>query len=331
MRVTIGIDVGGTKVLGVAVAPGGDVVAEARRPTPRAGAVLGGLLDTLSAMVAELDEAGRRVGSDAQRRPAVGLGLPGLVDEAGTLIFAPHLPAALGTAIGTVLAERVGGRVVADNDATCATYGEWQIGAAKGAADAVVLTLGTGIGAGLVVGGRLVRGAHGFAGEVGHVVFDPAGPPCPCGRQGCWERYASGAGTERLARQAAAAGRLPTALDLAGGDLDSLRGEHVTAASRTGEPGALAVLADVGTWLGAGLANLVALLDPEVVVVGGGLADAGDALLDPARRALAERVPGGPDRPPVALRPAALGERAGAIGAALLSAAGPPTPRIEAS
>ena len=147
-----------------------------------------------------------------------------------------------------------------------------------------MVTLGTGIGGGLLQGGTLLTGAHGFAGELGHMVVDPSGPPCPCGRRGCWERFASGGGLGRLAREAAQAGQLPEVVALAGGDPEAVRGEHVTAAARAGDPGALAVIGQLGWWVALGLANLVAVVDPSMVVLGGGLAGRrGDpARTDPA-------------------------------------------------
>jgi glucokinase len=148
---------------------------------------------------------------------------------------------------------------------------------------------------------------------------DPQGPRCPCGRRGCWERFASGSGLARLARDAAFAGRIPGVVALAGGDAEDVRGEHVTRAAATGDHGALSVMADFGWWVALGIAALVNVLDPEVVVVGGGLVAAGDLLLEPTRAAYLDLVLAPAHRPPVEIRAAALGERAGAVGAALLT------------
>ncbi|MGH9088041.1 MAG: ROK family protein, partial [Acidimicrobiales bacterium] len=252
---------------------------------------------------------------------AIGVGVPGMVDRrSGVLRFSPNLPGAVGADMGGLLAERLPGATIrVDNDANCAAVAELRLGAARGADEALVVTLGTGIGGGVVSGGRVLAGAFGFAGEVGHVVVDPAGTPCPCGRRGCWERYASGAGLGRLAREAAFAGRLHDAVALAGGDPELVRGEHVTRAAAAGDPGALGVLDDLGWWVAMGLANLAAVLDPQVVVVGGGLAGVGELLLGPTRRAFAELVEGGRARPAIGVVPATFGERAGAVGAALLA------------
>ena len=216
----------------------------------------------------------------------------------------------------------MGCRTVVDNDATCATVAEWAFGAAVGVTDAVMVTLGTGIGGGIVAGGHVVRGASGFAGEIGHMVVDPTGPPCPCGKRGCWERFASGSGLGRLAREAAHAGRLAEVVDLAGGDPRSVRGEHVTVAAKAGDAGALDVLGELGWWLALGLSNLALALDPAVMVYGGGLVETVNLVHDKVHTAFDELLEGRAYRPEVRILPAQLGERAGAIGAALVARAG---------
>ena len=152
------------------------------------------------------------------------------------------------------------------------------------------------------------------------MTVDPGGPPCPCGRRGCWERYASGSGLARLAREAAIAGRAAHVTAQAGGDPEDVKGEHLTAAARDGDPDALAVVEQFGWWVALGLANLVNILDPEVMVIGGGLVEEGELLLEPTRRAFAGHVLAAEYRPEIAIRGAALGERAGAMGAALVAA-----------
>lgn len=296
---TVGIDVGGTKLLGVA----GD--REVRRRTPSGGPAI------VQAICEVVEELG---GADA-----VGVGVAGLVDREGVLHMGPNLPGVIGYPFAAELRERLGVPVVVDNDATTATWGEWHLGAARGATEAVLVTLGTGIGAGHVTGGQLQRGAHGFAGEAGHMVVDPRGPQCSCGRRGCWERFASGSGLARLARDAAFAGRAAGVVELAGGDPEAVRGEHVTEAAKAGDRGALAVLREFGWWVALGIANLVNVLDPDVVVVGGGLAEAGELLVSPVRERFSELVLAPQHRPPVRIAAAELGERAGAVGAALLA------------
>ena len=167
--------------------------------------------------------------------------------------------------------------------------------------------------------GQLVGGAHGFAGEIGHMVVDPHGPPCPCGKRGCWERFASGNGLGTLARAAAQAGRLRAVVRLAGGDPEAVRGEHVTAAALEGEPQALEVMNTFAWWLALGLANLANAVDPSVIVLGGGLIEAERVVMGPVRRAFSELAEA-PGARLVEIVPAHFGERAGAVGAGLLAA-----------
>jgi len=322
--VTLGIDVGGTKVLGLAVDESGQVLSEARVPTPgihHRTEHASERAELVEAMASVATELARDVGlSNAVTTLRVGVGVPGLVDDSGVLRFAPNLPIGVGMDIGNVLSERLGGaRVVVDNDSTCATVGEWAYGAAKGASDAVMVTLGTGIGGGVIADGRVVRGANGFAGEIGHMVVDPGGPVCPCGRRGCWERYASGSGLGRLAREAAQADRLIEVVSLAGGDPEAVRGEHVTAAAAAGDEDARAVLEELGWWLALGLANLANILDTGTFVIGGGLTEAVRLVLDPVRAAFDEMMEERHQRPEVAVVLAILGEKAGAIGASLVA------------
>jgi glucokinase len=310
---TIGLDVGGTKVLGVLVDPGrpGEVLAERLVPTPLGGA---GLVEVLGALHAELSAA-------APEPPvAVGVGVPGPVDREGVLRMGAHLEAVRDLPLRDALADRWRLPVAVDNDANGHAVAEHRWGAAAGVDDAVVVTLGTGIGAGLVVGGGLVRGAQGFAGEPGHMVVDPTGPACPCGQRGCWERLASGTGLALLGRQAAEGGRLGAVVDRVGGDPEAVRGEDVTAAAREGDGEALVVLRELAGWVALGLANLVNLLDPDRVVVGGGLVEVADLLLPDVQVEVRRRVLAGAHGRRVEIVPALLGERAGAIGVGLLGA-----------
>ncbi len=280
-------------------------------------------------LTAGIDVGGTKmlvVGDLASRHgplPRVGVGVPGLVDRSGVVRLSPNLPGVVEAPVREALQDELGGVVVVENDATCAGWAERTVGAARGSDDAIVVTLGTGIGGGIVSGGRLVLGRSGFAGEIGHMVVDPHGPPCPCGQRGCWERYASGSGLGRLARDAAQAGHADRVVELAGGDPESVRGEHVTTAAADGDAGALGIVRTFGWWLGLGLANLANAFDPEILVLGGGLVASGDLLLEPAREAFVELVEGGCRyRPEVRIVAAELGERAGAIGAALLATGG---------
>jgi glucokinase len=313
--VTYGIDIGGTKVLGVALSRADEIVAEARVATPKGTRNIVGshVAAAVAQVIADLD---RMLGVPAP--VPVGVGAPGMVDRRGRLCFAPNLPQAQGVDWNELIGDRLPGRtVLIENDANFAVLAEHRIGAARGHDHVVMVTLGTGIGGGLVLDGRVQVGAAGFAGEIGHMVVDPAGPPCPCGRRGCWERFASGAGLGVLAREAALAGRLGEVVRRAGGDAETVRGEDVSAAAAAGDPAARLVIRQVGAWIGFGLANLAAVLDPQCFVLGGGVVQAGDLLIESARVAYAELVEGGDRRPAAVIVRAAFGERAGAVGGAL--------------
>ncbi|HET6793414.1 MAG TPA: ROK family protein [Acidimicrobiales bacterium] len=312
----VGVDIGGTKLLAVPVTADGQVsgrplyMAAPRTPAELVTAVL----------------AAARELSDSAAPAAIGVGVPGLVDRTDTLLFAPNLQGAAGAAIGAALRDGApGARVWVGNDATAAGWGEYRVGAGAGSTDMLMVTLGTGIGGGVVLGGRLVEGAHRFAGEFGHMVVDPNGPQCPCGKRGCWERFASGAGLGVLARELAMAGGAPELSELAGGDPEDVKGEHVTAAAASGDPAAVEIMRRFGWWVALGLANLANIFDPEVIVVGGGLVDAGEVLMAPIRTAFDDLVEAGGLRPTARIVPARLGPEAGAVGAGLLAANAPET------
>ena len=231
-------------------------------------------------------------------------------------MFAPHLPWQ-GEPLKDLLEERLGCPVGLDNDANCAARAEARYGAARGAASALMVTMGTGIGGAVLLEGRVVRGANGMAGEFGHMQVVPDGQPCECGRRGCWEQYSSGNALVRNAR--ALMSEQPSVLgDMTEGNLDRVTGPMVTSAAEEGDLVAHRAFALVGDWLGVGVANLVAALDPEVVVIGGGVSAAGDRLLDPARDALSRALVGVGHRTVPDLLAAELGPQAGMIGAALL-------------
>ncbi len=322
-RRLVGIDVGGTKSLGVAMAATADpdnevaweVTVEERRLTPRGDGSADELIDALATLVRSL--CGEL---DPRDHPqvTVGIGVPGLVDRRGVLRAAPNLDGVADLEIAHRVGERLGAPVHLDNDGTCATLAEWRLGAARGADDAVLITLGTGIGGGLVSNGRLQRGTNGFAGEFGHMVINPDGPRCPCGRRGCWERYASGSGMAMLAREAATGRRLRHVVELAGGDPQAVRGEHVYAAAQTGDPEALAVVDDFARFVALGLSNLTNALDPEVFVLGGGLAVGAEIYLEPIEHWFRELLYQPQLRPLPRLAFAEWSELAGAVGAAML-------------
>jgi len=309
---TLGVDIGGTKVLGGVVDPDGTVLAQARRETPAHDTSR-----TLARIIEVITEL-----TTAYEVDAIGIGAAGWIDaKRATVLFAPNL-AWRNEPLRDEVARHVSVPVVVENDANAAAWAEFQYGAAADATDSMAMfTVGTGIGGALVLGGELIRGAHGIAGELGHTTAVPDGHPCGCGKRGCIEQYASGSALVRFARATAldTPERASTLLELAGGHPEAINGPMVTTAARAGDPAALDAFAQVGYWLGGGLADLVQIVDPQVLVVGGGVIDAGDLLLAPARagyeQALAQR-----GRLPVAeVRGALLGNTAGVVGAADLA------------
>ncbi|MBA2528944.1 MAG: ROK family protein [Euzebyales bacterium] len=310
----VGVDVGGTKVAAGLVGADGSVIERLRRETPAQDPERS-LPALVAGVVAEL---GERCGVGAL---PVGVGAAGLVDLDGTVRYAPNIDWA-DFPLRAALAERLDGPVTVDNDANVAAWGEYRAGAGAAAPTAMVmLTLGTGVGGGLVLGDRLVRGGGGLAAEFGHVVVKEGGPRCPCGNRGCLEPLASGTAIGRLARDGLADGSAPQDTSLRRLPAEQVTGKTVTMAAHAGDRYATGVLARCGFWLGVGVASLVNALDPEVVVVGGGAMQAGELILAPAREAAAERVLGREHRrlPPIVR--ASLGDDAGIVGAALLALA----------
>lgn len=282
------------------------MVAEDRRPTPKGAAHL---VDT----VAELAEA---LGGEVGAVSSVGVGLPGSITSDGVLTSSPHLPGVTHFDAEAALAERLARPVRVTNDATCAALAEWRVGAGRGVDDLLMITLGTGIGGGVVAGGRLLLGAHGYIGEFGHMMIDPEGPPCPCGQRGCWERYASGSAIALEAKRMVAEGRLAGLVDAAG-SVDDITSEHIVAAATAGDRDAVGVLEHFAKWMSVGLANLALAFDPAMFVIGGGLSRAAPIYEDALRRWFAAGVYASDLRPLPDLCFAVLGEQAGAVGAAL--------------
>jgi glucokinase len=247
----------------------------------------------------------------------VGVGVPGLVDHAGVLHYGPNVQGVLGLDIAGELSARFPVPAVAENDGYLTALTEHRLGAARGHDHAVVVTQGTGIGGGLIVGGQVLRGANGFAGEPGHMLINRFGHRCACGRTGCWESVASGAGLANLTRDLIEEGRGQAMLDAAGGDPANIRGEHVSAAYAAGDPDAIEVLDRFSWWIAQGIGSLIALLDPSIVVLGGGLSAIADGFIDGVSERIRESVVGGLYRPVVPIVAADFGPEAGAVGAAL--------------
>ena len=290
MQLRVGIDIGGTKFFGVAIDESGQLIARRRAATPIES-------NDVVNQIAEFIEDFSKHGTVQ----SVGLGMPGAVDLAGVLRSAPNLPCMIDVPTIELLSKRYPNiSFQADNDATCALRAELAVGAAHGAKSVMLVTLGTGIGGAIAANGNVVAGAHGYGGEPGHMVINPDGPLCVCGRHGCWERYASGAGLSRLIAEAS---------------LDCTNEELVQRAS-DGDDAALAIFSNFAQWVGLGLGNLINIFDPELIVVGGGLSEASEFFLAAATEtALAHTV--GP-RTVTKVVVAQLGSESGAIGAAWL-------------
>ena len=245
---------------------------------------------------------------------AAGIDCAGLIDGAkGYLYYSPNLPGWEGTDLRELFSGALGLPVTVDNDVNCAAWGEYVLGAGRGTRYFVCLTLGTGIGGGVIADGRLYRGWQGMAGEVGHQVTDPSGPVCACGTKGCLESMANASSIVSRAREAMAAGK-ESSLD----DGDGLSAEDVADAAADGDSVAIEALAGAGRALGTGLANIVHLYNPEVIAVGGGVAGAGDLILEPARESMRGQLM---DDILASVRvvPAELGNSASLIGASMLA------------
>ncbi len=309
----VGVDVGGTKTAAVRISETGEILARTSLPTPA---------DDQDATLATLERAVAEV--IAGGVVAIGLGAAGLVDvRSGVLLFSPNL-----SWRNVPLAGGLRGRfdlpVTVDNDATAGAWAEYRLGASRGYRDSLFVGVGTGIGGGIVEDGHLVRGAHGFAGEIGHIIVEPGGPLCGCGNRGCWEQVASGHAISRAGRRAVEEHPGSGIARLAEGDPERATGTLVVRAAREGDEIAGGILAETGRRLGEGIAGLVNILDPDVVVMGGGVAEASDLLLEPLRGAYRGAVEGREARPDVPIVPAELGNDAAAVGAALLALEGLP-------
>jgi glucokinase len=311
VSLAIGFDIGGTKVAAGVVDESGQVLAEARRRTPSRDPAH--IVDVVVEIVNQL-----RTEFDVS---AVGIGAAGFVDvERAVVLFAANL-AWRDTPIRADISSRLDLPVVVENDANAAAWGEFRFGAGGDEPDVIVMTIGTGIGAGIIINGQLHRGRFGIAGEPGHMRVVPGGRLCGCGNRGCLEQYCSGTALVRAAREVAQErpGDAARLLDLAKGDIANIDGPVVTKAAQEGDPAAVDCFDEIGRWLGQGLADLAALLDPGRFVIGGGVAEAGDLLLEAGRESYSAVLTGRGYRPLASVVPAQLGAQAGLIGAADLA------------
>jgi len=304
---TVGLDIGGTKVLGVLLDASGNVIAERRQLSPHAG--IDALVATATAIVKQL----------APDPMPVGVGAAGMVSHDGHVLYSPNLPTVLDAPLQEALQDKTQHPIIVDNDANAAAIGEVAYGAAADVQHALFVTLGTGIGGALLLGGKLYRGARGFGAEIGHMTVERGGPLCACGEYGHWEAIASGTALGRMARELVSQGGGAKILAAAGNDRDAVAGAHVEEAARAGDADAIALMARYADNVALGLAGLANVLDPELIVIGGGLVELGPLLFDPLHEAFMRHVEGADYRPAIPIVPAHLGERAGAVGAAVLA------------
>jgi glucokinase len=308
---TVGVDVGGTKISAGLVDERGKLLARERTESPATDPAA--IVHTIGKLVRSL--------AGADEVEAVGVCAAGFVDkQRATVVFAPNL-AWRDEPLKERLQQELDLPVVVENDANAAAWGEFTFGAGEDVEDLLMLTIGTGVGGGVVIDGELVRGGFGMGGEVGHIQMVPGGVKCGCGNLGCLESYGSGSALVRVTREKAAED--PTAartlVELAGGDVARISGPLVTEAARAGDAFALARLAELGDWIGQGVATLTAVLDPNVVVVGGGVSEAGALLLDPIRASFESHVTVRSHRPMLEVRQAELGNAGGVVGVADLA------------
>jgi glucokinase len=309
----IGVDIGGTKIAAGVVDEDGTILAQTRRATEPDDA------DSIDRAVADA-YAELSQSYDVE---SIGVAAAGFVNSArSTVLFAPNIAwrdYPLRDRVRALLDDDV--RIVVENDANAAGWAEFRFGVGRDVDDMLMLTVGTGLGGALIVDGKLVRGAWGVAAEVGHMRVVPGGHYCGCGHEGCWEQYASGSALVRDAQAAIVVDpeRGATLLGLAGGDAKDLEGPQITQAAQDGDPLAIDLLAQLGRWIGEGAASVAALLDPALVVIGGGVGAAGDLLLDPARKAFADQLSARGHRPEAKIMLASMGNEAGIVGAADLA------------
>jgi glucokinase len=308
-RPTFGVDLGGTNLRAAVVDADGKVLTQRRTATPK---TLDGIIDAIAQTVADLGRECRDAG-------AVGLGAAGMIDREGVVHYAPNVPAFIRAPVRALLADATGRRVAVDNDANVAALAELVHGAGRGIDSFLLVTLGTGVGGGIVSEGKVLRGAHGFAAEIGHFQVDPNGPRCACGERGHWEAVASGTALGALGRTRASAGSAPTLLARANGKVDAINGVVIGDAAQAGDATAIAIIREYAQQVAVGLAGLANILDPAVILVSGGLIELGGVLLDPLREWFGTHIEGARYRPAIDIVPALLGEDAGVVGAAVLA------------
>lgn len=283
----LGIDLGGTKILTAVVNPRGEVLSSDERMTPATKdreTIIRSIVDSAHCVL-------RQSNAGISGIAAIGIGAAGISNpEAGVLFSSPHLPTLRNVLLRDILQERLGKRTFLTNDANAAALGEFYFGAARGVRNFIYITISTGIGGGVVINGRIYTGAIGVAGEVGHMTVDDNGPVCSCGNRGCWEVLASGTALAREARKRIEKGARTSILEYAEGDVEKVTPQAIHSAAQQGDRLAKQLIAGTGYYLGVGLANLINIFNPELIVIGGGLSNIGDMLLKQAFKVAGERA-----------------------------------------
>ena len=312
MGYTVGIDIGGTKVLGGVVDETGAIISRARRDTPAEGGV---------ALTQAIADVALELMKDSEIE-SVGVSVAAFISaDRKTILATPNIKDWNGVNLDYELTSRIGLPVVIENDANSAAWGEFKFGAGRGKENILMLTVGTGIGGGIVVNSNLLRGSFGIAAEIGHLRIVPNGLLCGCGAYGCFEQYGSGTALLRHAREAIQAhpDRASNILNRGDGSIEGVKGSAITEAARDGDELALSIFEITGDYIGAGIASLAVILDPEAVVIGGGVIDAGDILLNPIRTGMEKYMPFAGKHPHPQIVAAQLGNEAGLVGVADLA------------
>lgn len=310
-KTAIGVDVGGTKIAAGIVDTEGHILSSLRAVTP--AGTSDDVVSAINYLIDELIKSAVKISEVA----GVGLAAAGTVDfKEGVVVQSPNLPFSKLRLRG-IIESKFGLPTFLDNDGNLAVLGESYYGVAQGIKNVVGLTIGTGIGAGIIMNGCLYRGATGAAAEIGHMVIDATGPRCTCGSYGCFEEMASGRALVRLAKEKIGQGRQSLILELAEGRFENITGPGITEAARKRDKLAIEIFNEVGFWLGIGINNIINIFNPEMVVIGGGVADAGELILAPARRVVAERTLH-PNQDVAEIVLAGLGNQSGILGAAAL-------------
>jgi glucokinase len=307
----IAIDLGGTQLRAALCTPDGTIHQRVSRKTRAKRG--------LEAVLERICETAEQVWPEDGNVRAIGISAPGPLDPfKGIVLGAPNLPGWDRVPLRDIVSTRFNLPVFVGNDANLAALGEHRFGAGQGYDDMIYITISTGIGGGILVGGKLLLGYKGLAGEIGHIVLQPNGPQCGCGNRGCLEALASGTAIGRQALTLAAAGRAPAILAAAGGDLTQVSSKSVGEAAAQGDKVAIKLLRRAGNFIGIGIANLMHLFNPQCFVLGGGVTQAGDLLFKPIRRTARRRVQIPQYAEGTAIIPAALGDDVSLLGALTL-------------